>query len=390
MFAAGEISSRVPTTEAPAMTAQLLGPLSTILGTASIPGTAREVGGIAARARRRPGPMPLLVALALCVAPGLGRADTIALNTPVDTPTDFSFTAVHGFIANGSTFHAFGKGNNWVTGGGAQDLSGGVVLPDRVDIALSVQHAVRPDVETQQGIVIAFPVKRISASGLGNSVGNVIAAVGLTASHPTGPHFDNVIYNGSFSTSSGGLFANSISSYNIVVTADHSSTSRFALATVLAGAQEPTPVNTAAYGSMNGFVHTDTDTFNLTMALVNLQKSGITDVVIGSNSAGFVPVHLGSSFLADTTADATSGVVGGGSFIIPAADLDALSAGNAFVNVLTSANPSGEVLGGLSVVPLTTVPEPSSLSLLAACCVGVLGHGLRRGRSIARGATRRR
>jgi hypothetical protein len=344
--------------------------LSMALGVASFAGAVR-VGGTRSRWVKKC--VPGLAALGLCIALGPGgvRADTIDLSPTIDDAFNFSFSATHGFVANGSTLHALAAGKFWLSGGTAQDLSGGFLLPDRVDIRLTVQHAVKPDTETQQGDVISFPTKRISASGLGDSHGNPIAAVGLSRLHPTSQqHFDNAIYNGSFSTSTGGLLANSISSYEIVMTAEHvtsQTTPRYNLATTMTGALEPSPVATLAYGSANGFLHGDTNQFHMTIALMNLGLSDVTDIVIDSGSAGFVPVHLGNSFLQDSTTDATVAVVGGGFFNIPSVDINAMGAGNSFINVLTHRNPGGEIRGSLDIVPLTVeVPEPSSLLLFAA------------------------
>jgi hypothetical protein len=172
---------------------------------------------------------------------------------------------------------------------------------------------------------------------------------------------------GTFKYHGTNLGGGDIDSYNFVVIGDHGAGAKFALASSLSGSNGSSQVSTAAFGSLAGLYHADTNQLNLEIGLVGLQASDITGIQISSSAPGFTTLDLGISALVG----GSNGVAFGADVLIPAADLGAIAAGNAFVNVLTHNSPSGEIGGTLSTVQVSSVPEPPSFLLLAPGLAGL-------------------
>jgi hypothetical protein len=276
-----------------------------------------------------------------------------------DTATNLRLTVNHpSSTFNSETNTLKPPITNWSVGGILKDNNAGLITLGNDTVAiteLTVQHLVNP------GPGPVFTVPPVTASGAPNNVGSITSPlITYSSSAAHGADTDYVEVTGAFKWHSTNLGGSDIDAYNFVVLGDHvkaGAAAPVAMAALLSGANESSPVSTSAFGSLSGFFHPDTSQLDLEIGMVALQSSDISDIQITSTDPGFIPLDLGTSALLD----GTGGVAFGADVLLPAADLGAFAAGDAFVNVLTVNNPNGEIGGLLSVVP-----EPSSLFLLTA------------------------
>ncbi len=145
----------------------------------------------------------------------------------------------------------------------------------------------------------------------------------------------------------------------------------------LSGAKETTP--NASTGTGTATVTLDDITGKGT---ITLSFSGLSAAVTGShihccaaqgaNAAVIVPFD---AFLT-LSADKLSGSITNYAFTLTPAQIDAMKAGQTYVNVHTSANPGGEIRGQLTAA--APVPEPGTLLLLGSGLFSVAGFMKRR------------
>ena len=154
----------------------------------------------------------------------------------------------------------------------------------------------------------------------------------------------------------------------------------------LTGAQEPTPVITAAtgvatlfYDDMGTALTTD-DSYSFSMSALGLSGAASGYHIHAAAAPGFnvgVKVNLANSPFVSYNFGGTV-LVGGSGVATPYAGfLTDLQAGLAYVNIHTSANGGGEIRGQLMQVAV--VPEPSTYALLLAG-IGMIGMLARRRR----------
>jgi hypothetical protein len=283
-----------------------------------------------------------------------------------DTATDLKVTGNHpNSTLFSRTIPVAPTLTNWSVGGTLKDNNAGLFSRGVDTIVLSGGTVAR----TAGGGGPTFNLPLTTGAG-GLVVPATINWIKFAQSKPNAAGgFDNVEVVGSLKSTPTTLGGSDINSYNFVVIGSvTNAAARFALATALAAANEPTPGASAAYGSLAALYFADTNDLKLEIGMSGLQATDITDIQITSNSPGFTTLDLGTSGLVNGS---SGDVAFGGDFVIPSADLAALEAGNAFVNVLTENNPNGEIGGMLSAVQFSAVPEPSSIVLLASGLAGL-------------------
>jgi hypothetical protein len=309
----------------------------------------------------------VLTLAALAITPQGVQGGRINYIVSEDTLTELKLTVDH----PGSTFSTSGDRHmvlappltNWKVGGFLVDHN--APLFTRGIDTVSIKHLRIEHTGIANGP--EFYVFNVTASGPPVKENYTISLIEFAQSQKHGANFDNVEVTGTFKGHGTLLGGSDIDAYNFVVVGDHSGAEKFALASSLAGSNESTQVSTTAFGSLAGLYHADTNQLNLEIGLVGLQASNITGIQITSSAPGFTTLNLGTSALMD----GSNGVAFGGDFSIPLADLGAIEAGNAFVNVLTHNYPNGEIGGTLSTVQTPSVPEPSSFLLLASGLAGL-------------------
>lgn len=109
------------------------------------------------------------------------------------------------------------------------------------------------------------------------------------------------------------------------------------------------------WGSVNGF----TDLTGIATAMHIHQSSGF-----GTNGGVVVGLNTLAGFNSSATAGGFSGMVS-----LTDDQETSLLSGLLYINVHTSLNPGGEIRGNLT--PVTAVPEPSSMALLALASVPI-------------------
>jgi hypothetical protein len=171
---------------------------------------------------------------------------------------------------------------------------------------------------------------------------------------------DTVQVAGSYASHPTSLGGQDIDKYDIVVvggqTRPAAAAPAFGAAAALGGNDTP------AMGSLAAIYDASTNLLLLDIAVILLPATdNITDIQITSSNPNFTTLDLGASGLM------TDGLTGdfslGADVSIPSADLADFEAGNSFVNVLTSNDPTGEIGGAIQV---SGIPEPSSFFLLAS------------------------
>lgn len=157
----------------------------------------------------------------------------------------------------------------------------------------------------------------------------------------------------------------------------------FIATATLTGSQEVPPNTSPATGSASLVYETATNEISYVVSFTGL-TTGLTNAHIHFGAAGVAgPVILPFSNLPlGQTSGILAGVLTSADFVAAgglttfAQAVQAIQAGNTYVNIHTSTFPGGEIRGQL--VTLQVVPEPSSFALLAAGCAAVVTLALRR------------
>ncbi len=148
--------------------------------------------------------------------------------------------------------------------------------------------------------------------------------------------------------------------------------------TTLSGAKETTPNSSTGTGTATVTLDDITGKGTITLSF-----SGLSTAVTGSHihccaaQGANGPVIVPFDAFLTLSADKLSGSITNYAFTLTTAQIDAMKAGQTYVNVHTSTNPGGEIRGQL-IAGAAPVPEPGTLFLIGTGLFSVAGMMKRR------------
>jgi hypothetical protein len=172
------------------------------------------------------------------------------------------------------------------------------------------------------------------------------------------------------------LFSVLVTAVFLAVLTASASAGSITFTTTLSGAKETTPNSSTGTGTATVTLDDITGKGTLTINFSGL-SAAVTGGHIhccaaqGANAGVIVPFD---AFLT-LSADKLSGSLINYAFTLTATQIDAMKAGQTYVNVHTSTNPGGEIRGQLRAAP---VPEPGTLFLIGTGLFSVAGMMKRR------------